>query len=212
MRSLFFLAAFFSWNATASNPNDPSDWGLGVEAGAFFLKGTGPTWATGPTLGVHVNKALPSGASLRFLGRFVPMHLKNADDLWSAGEVPETALEAIALHGQGLMALRYGPKFQGPNPDVQFGAIVEGAIGLDIVRTHADLTGPDGIRRISTIEPLPFVEIGLGFHVLVLDSLGINATVSEQILLTFDRGERGGGDDLRVLFGTLPKLELIGHF
>jgi hypothetical protein len=209
MRSLFFLAAFFPWNATAGSP---SNWGLGMEAGAFFLNGPGATWSPGPTLGVNVNKGLPSGAYLRFLTRFVPMHLKSTDKLWSAGDLPETTLDAIAIHGQGLMALRYSPKFQGPNPKIQFGAFMEGAIGVDIVRTHADLFGPDGLLRISTTEALPIVQIGLGIHVLILDSLGINATINQQILLAFDRGERGGGDDLRVLFGTLPGLELIGHF
>lgn len=209
MRSLFFLAAFFPWNATAGSP---SSWGLGMEAGAFFLNGPGATWSPGPTLGVHVNKTLPSGAYLRFLTRFVPMHLKSADNLWSAGDLPETTLDAIAIHGQGLMALRYSPKFQGPNPEIQFGAILEGAIGIDIVRTHADLFGPEGLLRISTTEALPIVQIGVGIQVLILDSLGINATINQQMLLAFDRGERGGGDDLRVLFGTLPGLELIGHF
>jgi hypothetical protein len=140
------------------------------------------------------------------------MHLKNGDNLWSAGDLPETTLDAVAIHGQSLMALRYSPTFQGPNPTIQFGAIIEGAIGVDIVRTHTDLFGPDGLRRITTTESLPIVQIGLGIHVLILDSLGINITINEQILLTFDRGERGGGDDLRVLFGTLPGLELNWHF
>jgi hypothetical protein len=185
---------------------------LGVELGGFFLKSDTATWAPGPIVGLRAQKALPSGASLGFLTRFSATRLEHADALWSEGDLNDSTLDTLALHNQWLISLRFGPQFQTADPRIQLGALVEGAVGVDIVRSLSDLAGTDGLRRVRTTEPLPIVQFGVGVHALFRNAFALNATLDGQILLTFDRGERGGGDDLRVLFGLLPGVGFVGHF
>jgi hypothetical protein len=126
--------------------------------------------------------------------------------------MPVGAMDAVSIHTQLLIALRYSPEFEMQSADARLGPIVEGAFGLDVAKTHADLASPEGLKRITTTEPLPTLELALGVHSLFREAIALDARVAGQILLSFDRGERGGGDDLRVLFGLLPGLELSGHF
>ena len=209
MRSLLLIAVLFP---EVSAAGEPRGWRLGTEVGGFFLKTPGATWSPGPSLGLQIKKALPSGASWGFTTRLSATRLEGANGIWSQGDLSESTLDAVAVHNQWLMTFRYGPDFQSASPQIRFGFLLDGAIGVDRVRTHADLANPAGIQRISTTEGLPLVQAGLGMRVLFRDSFALNTRLSGQILFTFDRGERGGGDDLRVLFALLPGVECVGHF
>ncbi len=209
MRILLLIAVLLPG---VSSAEESGGWRLGTEVGGFFLKTPGATWSPSPSAGLQIRKTLPSGASWGFTTRLSATRLKGTNGIWSQGALSDSALDAVAVHNQWLMTLRYGPDFQSANPQIRIGVLVDGAIGIDRVRTHADLASPSGLERISTTEGLPLVQAGLGMHVLFRDSFALNTTLSGQMLFTFDRGERGGGDDLRVLFALSPGVECVGHF
>jgi hypothetical protein len=209
MRSLLLIALLMPG---VSSAEEPRGWRLGTEVGGLFLKTPGASWSPGPLLGIQLKKALPSGASWGFTTRLSATRLNGTNGIWSQGELSESALDAVAVHNQWLLTLRYGPDFQSANPQIRIGVLVDGAIGVDRVRTHADLSGPEGLQRISATEGLPLIQAGLGMRILFRDSFALNTTLGGQMLFTFDRGERGGGDDLRVLFALLPGVECVGHF
>jgi len=138
--------------------------------------------------------------------------MDNANAIWNQGAISSDSLDGVLIRTQMLMALRYAPEFQAPGAELSLGPLLEGAIGVDVAKTHVDLAGPEGIERISTIEPLPAFHVALGLHSVWRESFAVDASVAGQMLLSFDRGERGGGDDLRVLFLLSPGLEFSGKF
>ena len=209
MRRLAFL---FLLSTPVTAAEAQTNWSIGVHTGAHLLRGVGASWSPGPSFGIHVSKSLPSGAHLRLLMRGSLLHIQNANGLWMDQTFPdiEESFDAVVFNQQMLLALRYAPLFSTPSGD--FGPILDSAIGINFAKTHADLAGVEDIQRITIVEPLPTVMAAIGIQSVFPQGLSLDFSVAGQVFFSFDRGERGGGDDLRVLYGITPGLELSGHF
>ena len=191
---------------------EPPKWAVGIHTGAAILRGEGATWSPGPSFGVHASKSLPSGAHLRLLARGSLQRINDPNGLWvdQSFSSADESFDAILFNQQLLLSLRYAPLFSTQSGD--FGPILDGAIGINFAKTHADLAGLEETERITTLEALPTVMTALGIQSVFPQGFSLDFSVAGQLFFSFDRGERGGGDNLRVLYGITPGLELSGHF
>ena len=188
-------------------------WGLGVQTGVNWVQGPNGTWDSGPSFGLQLQRALPSGAEWRFLLRSSPIRQRDgAGTLVNSEGQTTPAPDAISIHNHLITGLRYSPLPWGSTEEWAFGPQVEAGFGLNVLRTHTDLATPTGLGRITNTESALLVQAGLGLRSTRQHTLVIDAGLSGQVFATFDRGERGGGDRLGVFFGLLPGVELSGQF
>lgn len=206
------IALFSLLSSSLASAEEPPKWAIGVHTGATVLRGAGASWSPGPSFGIHASKSLPSGAHLRLLARGSLLRIDDPNGLWKDHSFPSSdeSFDAILFNQQLLLSLRYAPLFSTPSGD--FGPIIDGGIGINFAKTHADLAGLEEIERITTLEPLPTVMAALGLQSVFPQGFSLDFSVAGQLFFSFDRGERGGGDDLRMLIGITPGLELSGHF
>ena len=210
MRSslLICLTALLSQEANAEH-----GWALGVQAGTNVVQGPDGAWAAGPAVGLHVQRALPSGAEWQVLVRTSRIRQREGASLFLTPDGAEvSADDAISIHNHIVTGLRYAPLPFGDPMTWAFGPHISGGVGLNVLRTHTDLATPSGPGRITNTESALLVQAGLGLRSARQHTLVIDAGLTGQMFATFDRGERGGGDRIGVFFGLLPGVELSGQF
>ena len=210
MRTCLILSVFLGVHSGAEASHG---WAVGVHTGANIPLGTTADWSAGPSIGLQFAKALPSGAEWRWLVRTSPIQLQDAAESLQTLQDPHgMALDAVSIHTHLVTGLRYVPLRQASETGWSFGPLLEGGFGLNIMRTHTDLATPTGPGRISNTESALLVQAGLGLHSVLRQALVVDFGVSGQVFATFDRGERGGGDQIGVFFGVQPGLEISGQF
>lgn len=198
------------------DPRNNAPWGLGVTLGlADNFGGTADEWGAGPLAGVVAMRALTYNTSVRYVTHLSGHQLTDDADIWSLpteSPLDPRSYAGTLLHQWHGVSLQWAPRPQGALKPVQVSALFRGGAGLDIFRSHFDLAGVDGVTRVSSKEYSPGVTGGVGVSTSFYGKATLQVAVDITGLFVFDRGERGGGDNLRGFLTVTPTAELLARF
>jgi len=219
------LGALFSSQALANEAEDSSlrldprnnaPWGVGLTVGlAGNYGGTATEWSKGPLAGIVLMRALTYDTSVRYVAHLSGHGLQGDADIWvlpSDDPLDASSSEGVLVHQWHGISLQWAPRPSGALQPFQISPLFRGGAGLDIFRTHFDIAGVDGVTRVSSNEYSPGVTGGLGVSTSFYGKVNIQVAIDATGLFVFDRGERGGGDNLRGFITLAPVAELLARF
>ncbi len=203
-------------NTVRLDPRNNAPWGLGVALGmANNYGGTATEWGGGPLAGVVAMRAITYDTSVRYVTHISGHELEGDADIWALPSenplYPDTYAGTLVHQWHGI-SLQWAPRPEGALKPLLLSALFRGGAGLDIFRSHFDLAGVDGVTRVSSKEYSPGVTGGLGFSISFYGKATLQVALDITGLFVFDRGERGGGDNLRGFVTVAPVSELLARF
>jgi hypothetical protein len=203
-------------NTLRLDPRYNAPWGVGITMGmANNYGGTASEWGTGPLAGIVAMRALTYDTSVRYVTHVSGHMLENDANIWNIpgdSHLDPTSYDGTLVHQWHGISLQWAPRPQGALKPIQVSALFRGGAGLDIFRSHFDLAGVTGVTRVSSIEYSPGITGGIGASTSFYGKATLQVAVDLTGLFVFDRGERGGGDNLRGFITVTPVAELLARF
>ena len=191
-------------------------WSVGLYAGSsMMVGGAASEWGPGPAAGLVLARSLTHDISVRGLISLSGHPLTDDANVWvldSGESLSPDAYAGTLLHQWHGISLEWGPRARGELRPLYATLFFRGGAGLDVYRSHLDMPGAEGITRISATGVSPGVTGGTGIEISLYGAGSMHIGVDFKGLFSFDRGERGGGDNLRGFLSVTPSADLLARF